>query len=178
MTVSTVARRYALALFQLAKEKQLLDQLEAELRVVKEVTDKNPEIFTVLQSPKLSKADKKKLVDTAFSGSNPYVLNLLKLLIDRQRQKEIGAVAKEFFALVNEEKGVAEATVTSVRALTEDERKALSATFAAKVGKKSLKIENIIDSKLLGGLKVRIGNRIFDGSIQGKLERLERQLLR
>ena len=65
----------------------------------------------------------------------------------------------------------------STRALTETEYEALSSTFAAKVGKKSLRIENIVDSNLLGGIKVQIGNRIYDGSLQGKLERLEHQLL-
>lgn len=178
MNVSTVAKRYALALFQLAKEKQLLDQMEAELRVVKEVVHKNPDLFAVLKSPKLSKKDKKQLVDQAFSGLNPFVLNLLKLLIDRHRQNIVTDVADEFIQLVNDERGVAAATVTSVRSLTEEESKALSSAFAVRVGKKSLEIENIVDSKLLGGLKVRIGNRIFDGSLQGKLDRLERQLLR
>ena len=56
-------------------------------------------------------------------------------------------------------------------------RKHISSTFAAKVGKKSLRIENIVDSNLLGGIKLQIGNRIYDGSLQGKLERLEHQLL-
>jgi F-type H+-transporting ATPase subunit delta len=67
--------------------------------------------------------------------------------------------------------------VYSTRPLTEAEQQALSATFAAKVGKQSLRIENIVDTNLLGGIKLRIGNRIFDGSLRGKLERLERQLL-
>ena len=62
--------------------------------------------------------------------------------------------------------------------LTEEETKAISTTFAKKLGKKDLRIENIVDSNLLGGIKLRIGNRIYDGSLQGKLERLERQLLR
>ena len=65
----------------------------------------------------------------------------------------------------------------STRALTETEYEAISSTFAAKVGKKSFRIENIIDSNLLGGISVQIGNRIYDSSLRGKLERLERQLL-
>ena len=86
-------------------------------------------------------------------------------------------MADEFIQLANDERGIAEAKVISTRALTETEHEALSSTFAAKVGKKSLRIENIVDSNLLGGIKVRIGNRIFDGSLRGKLERLEHQLL-
>lgn len=178
MIDSTVAKRYALALFQVAKEKQLLDQMENELRVVKEVVTNNQDLIAVLKSPKLSKAEKKQLLTQTFSGLNPYLLNTMMLLVDRHRQGYFSEVADEFIAIANDERGVAQATVTSVRFLTEEEGKAISDAFSPKVGKKSLEIKNIEDSNLLGGLKVRIGNRIFDGSLRGKLERLERQLLR
>ncbi|WP_338450213.1 F0F1 ATP synthase subunit delta [Niallia oryzisoli] len=178
MSDAAVANRYAYALFQLAKEKQLLEPMEEELRVVREVVSGNTGLNTVLKSPKVSKQEKEQLIRKAFSAVNPYVLNTLLILIDRHREDHIAQVADQFITLANEEKGIAEATVVSTRLLTEEESKALSSTFAAKVGKKSLRIENKVDSNLLGGVKVRIGNRIFDGSLQGKLERLERQLLR
>lgn len=178
MSDAAVANRYAYALFQLAKEKQLLERLEEELRVVREVVSGNTGLNVVLKSPKVTKHEKERLIRKAFSAANPYVLNTLLILIERHREDEIALVADQFIALTNEEKGIAEATVVSTRLLTEEESKALSSTFAAKVGKKSLRIENKIDSNLLGGIKVRIGNRIFDGSLKGKLERLERQLLR
>ena len=66
----------------------------------------------------------------------------------------------------------------SVRPLTEDEQTALSSSFAKKVGKQSLRITNVTDENLLGGIKVQIGTRIYDGSLQGKLTRLERELIR
>jgi F-type H+-transporting ATPase subunit delta len=177
MSNSAVAKRYALALFQLAKEKNLLDQIEKELRVVKDVVINTPELTALLKSPKLTKEKKKEILTEAFSSANPFVINTLKIMIDRGRSEHIGALADEFFALANEERGVAEAEVYSIRPLTEDETNALSSVFASKVGKKSLVIKNIVDSNLLGGVKLRIGNRIFDGSLRGKLERLERQLL-
>lgn len=178
MNVSIVAKRYALALFQLAKEKKLLNKMEEELRVVKKVVSENKGLNAVLKSPKLSKEEKKNLIIEAFASMNPYVINTIVILVERHRQDQIAEVANEFIQLANDERGVAEATVTSIRPLTEEESEALSTKFAAKIGKKSLEIENKVDSNLLGGLKVRIGNRIFDGSLQGKLERLERQLLR
>ena len=98
--------------------------------------------------------------------------------MDRGREGLIVQVADHFIELADSEKGIAEAIVTSVRPLTEEETKAISTTFAKKLGKKDLRIENKVDSNLLGGIKLRIGNRIYDGSLQGKLERLERQLLR
>jgi F-type H+-transporting ATPase subunit delta len=177
MSNSMVARRYALALFQIAKEQQLLEVVEEELRVVKEVMVYNTDLKAVLKSLKLTLDKKKEILKGAFANVNPYVLNTLLILIDRHREDEIVEVANQFFELANDEKGVAEAEVYSTRELTEAEREAISATFAQKVGKKSLRIENIVDSELLGGVKLRIGNRIYDGSLRGKLDRLERKLL-
>lgn len=177
MMGSTVAKRYALALFQIAKEQQLLDQMEEELRVVKDVVSNNPDLQAVLKSPKLTKEKKKEILVSAFSNVNQYLINTLKLLIDRHREDVIYDVASEFLELSNEEKGIANAKVYSVRPLTDDEKEAFSSSYAAKVGKKSLHIENIVDTNLLGGIKIRIGNRILDGSLKGKLDRLERQLL-
>jgi F-type H+-transporting ATPase subunit delta len=174
---SMVARRYALALFQLVKEQQLIDTVEEELRVVKEVFFVNEDLKAVLQSPKVSREKKKAILSTAFAAVNPLVLNTLMLLVDRHRENEIIDVANEFIELANEERGIESANVYSVRPLTDEERTALSVSFAKRIGKKSLQIENIVESDLLGGIKIRIGNRIFDGSLRGKLERLERTLL-
>lgn len=177
MTSSMIAKRYALALFQIAKEHNLLDEMEEELRVVKEVFTYSSDLKAVLQSPKLEPSEKKTILTTAFASMNQYVVNTLLLLIDRHREEELVAVADEFIELANEERGIAEAEVYTTRLLTEDERKAFSSIFAAKVGKKALRIENIVDTDLLGGVRLRIGNRIYDGSLRGKLDRLERKLL-
>lgn len=177
MSSSSIAKRYATALFQLAKEQNLLDQLEAELRVVKEVLVGTDKLDAVLKSPKLTNEKKKEMLKGAFGTVHPFVLNTLMLLIDRHREDYIIDVADQFIELADDHKGIAEAKVYTIRPLTDEERQALSSTFAAKVGKKSLRINNIVDSNLLGGVKIRIGNRIFDGSLRGKLERLERKLL-
>ncbi|AZU64594.1 F0F1 ATP synthase subunit delta [Neobacillus mesonae] len=177
MSSSIVAKRYALALLQIAKEKQLLGTMAEDLRVVKEVAGYTPELKAVLHSSKLTKETKKAVLTQAFASVNGYVLNTLLLLVDRHREDYLTEVADEFLALANEEMGVAEADVYSTRALTDAEREAVSAVFAAKVGKKALNIKNFVDSDLLGGLKLRIGNRIYDGSLRGKLDRLERTML-
>lgn len=177
MSNSMVAKRYALALFRIAEEQQLLGVVEEELRVVKEVMQYNTDIKAVLKSSKLTLEKKKEIFKQAFASVNAYVINTLLILIDRHREDEIIEVANQFFELADDEMGVADAEVSSIRELTDAERAAISATFAMKIGKKSLRIENIIDSELLGGVKLRIGNRIYDGSLRGKLDRLERKLL-
>jgi F-type H+-transporting ATPase subunit delta len=177
MSNSMVAKRYALALLNIAKETNSLGVIQEELRVVKEVVQYNPELKAILNSSKLSIEKKKEILKTAFASVNVNVLNTLLILIDRHREDQIIDLADEFLELANEEMGIAEAEVYSTRALTDAEREAISSVFAAKIGKKSLKIENIVDSNLLGGIRLRIGNRIYDGSLRGKLDRLERKLL-
>ena len=177
MSNQLVAKRYASALFQIAKEQQILSTVEEELRVVKEVLQYNADLKAVLKSSKLTIDKKKEVIKAAFVSINSYVLNTLLILIDRHREDEIVEVVDQFIELSNNEMGIAEAEVFSVRPLTDAERAAISTTFAAKKGKKSLRIENIVDSELLGGVKLRTGNRIYDGSLRGKLNRLERKLL-
>ncbi|WML46564.1 F0F1 ATP synthase subunit delta [Neobacillus sp. PS3-34] len=177
MSNSMVAKRYALALFQIVKEQQLLESVEQELRVVKEVLNSSPDLKAVLKSPKLSNENKKEVLKNAFASVSTYVLNTLMILIDRHREDQIEEVADVFIELANDARGIADAKVYSVRPLTDEERAALSQAFAAKVGKQWLRIENIVDTNLLGGIKLRIGNSIFDGSLRGKLDRLERKLL-
>ncbi|MFS0862973.1 F0F1 ATP synthase subunit delta [Fredinandcohnia sp. 179-A 10B2 NHS] len=178
MSKGIVAKRYAVALFQVAKEQNALDQFEEEIRTVKQVFSNNEDFQNVLKNPKLTVESKKSIVTEAFAGFSQMTLNTLYILIDRHREDIIADVADEFVALVNDEKGIAEATVYSVRPLTKDEETGLSTVFASKIGKRSLRIQNVVDSSLIGGVKLRIGNRIYDGSVKGKLERLERELIR
>jgi len=176
MSKSGAAKRYAIALFELAKEHNQVAKYDQELRVIKQVMDENSEVSKALESPGVSTADKHAIINTLAAHASITVSNTLKLLVERRRSNEIAAVCEEFIKLSNEERGVADATVYSARPLTEAEETNVSQTFARKVGKQTLNIENIVDSNLLGGLKVQIGNRIFDGTLRGKLDRLQKQL--
>lgn len=177
MSDLAVAKRYAVALFQIAKEQNLLDQIEEELRTVKEVFTNDTDLLGFLTHPKLTSDAKRGIVSNAFSSLSTYVQNTLQLMVERHRSDMIAPMADEFVELANEEKSVADATVYTVRPLTEAETEAVSTSFAKKIGKKTLRITNVTDSNLLGGIKLQIGNRIYDGSISGKLDRLSKQLL-
>ncbi|SFC21823.1 ATP synthase F1 subcomplex delta subunit [Bacillus sp. OV322] len=178
MSDISVAKPYAAALFQIAAEQNLLEKIEEDVRAVKDVFSNEGELLEFLEHPKVTKEAKRDLITASFAGLNTQVLNTLFIMIDRHRADSIAVMAEEFISRANEERSIADAEVYTVRPLTEEEKTEVSAVFAAKVGKKTLRIKNIADSSLLGGIKLRIGNRIFDGSVSGKLERLERQLLR
>lgn len=177
MSQSTAAKRYAQALFELAQEKQLLTEVEADLREIKTVFHENKELLQVLASPNLSLSSKKQMIQDVFAGANEIVMSTLQLLVDKKRINETVQVIEEFMKLSHEALGVAEAKVYSTRALTDEECEKISTAFAQKVGKQSLRIQNEIDPSLIGGIRLQIGNRIYDSSILNKLNRLQRELI-
>ena len=104
-------------------------------------------------------------------------MNTLLTLIERKRVAIVFDLVNQFERLTYEQQQTAAAKVYSVKPLTEEEQMRVSTVFAKRVGKTTLRIENVIDPTLIGGIKVRVGNRIFDGSISGKLKRMERELV-
>lgn len=177
MSASTVAKRYALALFEVARGQGKTEVIASEMREIRQVFATTGELRALLTSPKLSNKEKKALLSKLFDGADQLTLNTLYVLADAQRLGETVGVAQVFTELVDEAAGIAEAKVYSTRPLTEEEQSELSAVFAKKVGKQSLRIDNIVDASLIGGLRLRIGNRIYDNSIRTKLDHLKRGLV-
>ncbi|MGG1556772.1 F0F1 ATP synthase subunit delta [Geobacillus thermoleovorans] len=177
MNQEVIAKRYASALFQIALEQQQLDRIEEDVRAVRQALAENGEFLSLLSYPKLSLDQKKALIREAFAGVSTPVQNTLLLLLERHRFGLVPELAEQFLALVDDVRGIAKAVAYSARPLTDEELRALSDVFAQKVGKQTLEIENIIDPELIGGVKLRIGNRIYDGSVSGQLERIRRQLI-
>lgn len=177
MSNSAAAKRYAIALFELAQQKNELQSVENDLRELKLVWNGNKDVKTLFTSPKLPLDKKKELIREIFSNANPIVVNTLLVLIDKKRLGEVSDIITEFMALSNEAQGVAEAKVYTTRELTEQERANVSAVFAKNVGKQSLRIQNIVDPSIIGGMRVQIGNRIYDSSLSTKLDRLKRNLI-
>ncbi|WP_342600139.1 F0F1 ATP synthase subunit delta [Psychrobacillus sp. FSL H8-0483] len=177
MSNSTAAKRYAIALFELAQQKNELQSVENDLRELKVVWNGNKDLKTLFTSPKLSLDKKKELIREVFNNANPIVINTLLVLIDKKRLGEVSDIITEFMALSYDAQGVAEAKVYTTRELTEEERANVSTVFAKNVGKQSLRIQNIVDPSIIGGMRVQIGNRIYDSSLSTKLDRLKRNLI-
>jgi F-type H+-transporting ATPase subunit delta len=175
--MSQVSERYALALFQTAKQHEVMALVEEDLREVKKAFVENPELQELIDSPNLTSVNKRDIITQLFGQANVFVLNTLQLMGDRKRLNEVVGLVDAYILLANQEQGIEDAKVYSVRPLSEEERASVSAVFAKKVGKQALRIENIIDPSLIGGMRIQIGNQIYDSSISSKLERLQRQLI-
>ncbi|WP_249869323.1 F0F1 ATP synthase subunit delta [Oceanobacillus saliphilus] len=177
MREQKVAKRYADALFQLGKEKNTLDELAREFRVVREVFKNNKELSPFLAHPKVDNEKKKQFIAEVFQGSQSDVVNTLKLLVERHRTSAIPFIVEHFIQQVNDAKGIADATVYSVRELTVAEKQQLQTTFAKRMGKAAINLENIVDPSIIGGIKIRVGNTIYDGTVSGKLNRISRRIV-
>lgn len=177
MSEAVVAKRYAEALFQLVDEKNIADKIGAELQVVKEVFVKDENLSDLLSHPRISAAQKNQLIDTAFGTFDKSVVNTLKLLVKRGRVENVIAVIDDYTALFNDKNGIGVATVYSVRPLTESEKINLATTLKIEFNKQTIEIDNKIDASLIGGVKIRVGNTIYDGSISNKLNRFRTNLL-
>ena len=177
MSNSVAAKRYGVALFELAQEKGQIDVIQQDLLELKKVFQQNPELEQLLDNPKLTMTKKKELLANLFKEANQLIQNTLFIMLEKNRLAEIVNTIDEFVEYANEAAGVAEAKVFSTRTLTEEESQGISTAFAAKVGRKSLEIENIIDPSLIGGIRLQIGNRTYDGSLSGKLERMQKDLI-
>ena len=177
MSKSVVAKRYAIALFELSQKNGETSSIRQELLELKKVYTGNEELGQLLGNPKLTMTKKTELLEAVFSKSNPLIKNTLFVLLKKKRMNEIVNLVDAFNTLANDAVGVAEAQVYSTLALTAEESEAISSTFAKKIGKQSLRFENIIDPTLIGGVRLQIGNRIFDSSISGKLDRLKKDLV-
>ncbi|SFQ27687.1 F0F1 ATP synthase subunit delta [Salibacterium halotolerans] len=171
------ANRYAQALFELSKDQNMLEQVRVELDTVKEVFAGNRELPETLEHPKVPKEQKENLLKNGFSGMSDMVQRTLLLMLEKNRIDSVVYMIEQFQHLVDEEWKVGHALVTTVKPLSDEERSMISETFAEKTGRNTLYIRNEIDSELIGGLKVDLGNLVFDGSIKGQLNRMERRLV-
>ncbi|CQR46166.1 ATP synthase subunit delta [Paraliobacillus sp. PM-2] len=176
MSKALISKRYAEALFQLAEEKHILEAMESELMIVKEVFQNNPDFILFLDNPGLEGNDKKQLIDQAFTDFSTEVVNTLKLLVDRHHEEVVIDMVDAFINLFDEARGIKQATVYSVRELSDEEKTQLANVFQAKLHIAKLKINNVIEPDIIGGVKLRIGNTIYDGSVKGKLEQFEKNI--
>ncbi|MBW5445940.1 F0F1 ATP synthase subunit delta [Cohnella sp. CFH 77786] len=173
---TVVARRYAKALFELAREQGLVAETETQLQAIVEATGKDAEIRAFLAAPGITAESKVKAIQAAFGGkASSIVLNTISLLIERGRQSEIASLLDAYRIVSGSVLGRADALVTSAKPLSEEYKSKLAAQFGALTGK-TVRVENVVDAELLGGLTVRIGDTLYDGSLRGKLDRLSKQL--
>lgn len=173
---TSLAKRYAKALFDLAREQGTLDQVEAEVRLLDEVLHATPELTNLLTNPAISDSELAQLLTHSFGDMTDIVLNTLLVMVENDRASEVRGLSRYVLDYINDYRGIAEGFVTSAYPLSATELKEVELVFGQKMNK-TLQLKNVVDEDVIGGLRVQIGYTTYDDTIENKLTRLERELL-
>ncbi|MCW8312689.1 F0F1 ATP synthase subunit delta [Sphingobacterium thalpophilum] len=176
MSVFKVASRYAKSLLDLASEQGSLETIKTDMESFIAVLKSSSELQAILANPIVPLDKKKSVLDALFKDKiNPTILAFFKIMINKGRGVIVYATAQEFIREYNEVKGIVKATVTSAAPLSEANLTAMKDVLAKETNAQVI-LTNKVDSRLIGGFVVNIGDRQIDASIAGKLNKLERYL--
>ena len=175
MSASSVARRYGKSLFALCKEQNAVDAVEQDMRAIIEVVKENRELTAVLASPVVRPEKKGAIVSAVFAAAQPLTVSFLKQLAQKGRAGILGDMAQAFVALVREEKNVVLAEVTTAVAL-DDARRAEINALIGKVHQGGVELTEKVDPTLIGGFKLRVGDRMIDATLHQSLRTMHRNL--
>ena len=146
------------------------DDIVAELEaLVTECLDKNPALETALGSPRINQDDKEALLDRIFSGRiDTNLLNFLKVLCRRGRIGSLRTIQSTATEMREQQLGKQRVTVTTAQALSDEQKQSIADSFKQAYGKEAVLVEKI-DESLLGGIVLRVGDEVVDGSVLGRL---------
>lgn len=171
-----VAARYAGALLASAKADGVLTGVADSYAAVMAVVAANGQLVIFLDSPQVATQEKKDLLQSVFGDRiEPVLLRFLFLLLDKNRIENMGDIAEEFAALVEDELGVMRARVVTAVALTDDLAAALEAKLTAFTGKKVI-LDKRVDPAVIGGVCVTMKDRVLDGTVRTNLDLLRKKL--
>lgn len=174
---SSVVRKYARSLAEVALEKKSSDRVNSDLRLFKEVYDSQEELRTVLNSPALPLEVKRRILIEILNKTKAdiSVRNFLLILLDRNRLRQIDDLIEAYQVVLDENAGLVRIEVSSPRNLDPQVLDRLK-TIMGKITGKKVQLAFGIDKSLIGGIKVQVGSRIYDGTIKTRLEELGRRL--
>lgn len=170
------AKRYAEALYELACDKNVLDEVSQGLLKVREALGANPDAAKTFFGDRVTSDEKTKVAkEKLLNGVHEYVANLVRLLIDRRREGGLLTLILTFFELREAADGVVHARVEVAQAMTDEELAALTEKLSSVTKKKVIsEIEVVPD--LIGGVRITIGSTLIDGSLKRSLETLGARL--
>lgn len=176
--METTKTKYASALFSIALEKNVVQEYLNESKSLLKVFLENEKFLDVLASPFLPLDQRINKVDDIFKDKYCIdIVNFLKVIIKNNRAKLINDILKEFISLANDNLNVIEGIVYSSVKLNEKEIKIIE-DCVKKVEKKKIELTNIVNASLIGGIKVVVKDRIYDGSLLFKLESMKESILK
>jgi F-type H+-transporting ATPase subunit delta len=176
VNTKTIARRYAQALLQIAQEKQAIDSYEKELDDCLATINSDEHLQHIWYSERILTEDKKKVFKELFGGNlSDMVVNLLMLLIDKNREAFLPDIFTEYKKQADVTRNIIDAEVRSAVALTDKDFNILAEKLSAMSGK-NVRLHSVVDPSIIGGIVVKMGDKVIDGSVIKRLSIMKKNL--
>ncbi len=171
-----VDKVYATAIFDIAVEKDKLDEYKSEIDAISDLFKDDANFLEFFRSPRVKKEEKKEVISNIFKGRvSDDILNLLFVLVDKKRERWINGIAREYSAMYDQKMNLADAHVKSVIALDDSMKEKLRKTLSDMTGK-TIRLTCEVDKSILGGLWVKVDDKVIDSTIKEELKRLKKSL--
>ena len=171
-----IARRYAGALYEEAEKASELAAVDEDVNMIRESLDGAPELVRFFASPVISREKKASSVTALFENRiEKLTLNFLLLIIEKGREQMFPDIVRAYLSLRDSQKGIVRVTARVAKSVDEAEKKSLVKTLEARLGKKT-RLDIQVDPSLLGGIVIKIGDTVYDGSFTNQLNSLRARL--
>jgi F-type H+-transporting ATPase subunit delta len=170
-----IARVYAEALFEVAKEKGKLDAIRDQLGKVADALERDRELAVFFFSPYFSSAEKRDGIERAVVDAEPELTNFLELLVEKHRMPVIFRIRRLFDEMWAQENKLLEVTLTSAVELDPEIVRRVGEEIEKQTDRK-VQLQSRVDDQLVGGLVLQVGNMVLDGSIRNRLEKLRKEV--
>ncbi len=175
--MSAVAKRYAVALIATAREEGKLDAVASDMDRLADLLEASEAFRSFVQHPLISQVDQRTSLENLFKrGSQPLTMNLLYLLVERERLSVLSDIVEQARVLVREEKGILPVEVISAEPFLKRQEEELIQKLSARTGK-TIDLTVTVDESLLGGFRLRMGDLVEDYSIVTKLETFKQNVI-
>jgi len=173
----TIARNYAEALLELAERDDALERYGEGMETVARLLEENSSFRVFLETPRIPVGEKKDVIRSTFGDVMPkHLVNFVLLVIDKRRHRLLREIARAYHDLVDERLNRVRVEVTVARPMAEDVASRLPDALSELLGKKAVP-QIRLKPEILGGVIVRAGDRVYDGSLRRRLGSMRRQLL-
>ncbi|UXR82027.1 F0F1 ATP synthase subunit delta [Staphylococcus sp. IVB6214] len=177
--MANVAQKYAQALFDVALKAEVLSQVYSELTEIHTaIQNQKSDLATMDYEPKITANERRQLVDNVFNGVHPYLLNTLKVIATQRNFRLLPEIYRAFEESYYAFHGLADAYVESAASLSEVELEQVKQALLVRTDLKDLNLHTTVNEGLIGGVRVKIGTKVYDGSIQNDLNQLVKQFSR
>jgi F-type H+-transporting ATPase subunit delta len=169
-----VVKRYAEALIEIAEQGGMIPEYEEELKAIADTYRSSPELRDFLLSPEIKVQVKKAAVQAMFTGKvRTELVSFQLLLLDKGRIKHVQGIVTEFFRMASHKRNILHMTIASATPLEDEQVQRIKEKYRSLYGAVDVIVKLAIDQTLLGGVKVVIGDKVFDGSVKSRLDALK-----